>query len=95
MAATFEDRKRWRNSREPAFQGDGWRWTLSFWIPGIPLPRWGLCYDGRMVRRSPGSRNPAWHLDLLPLTRTQRKSVYQEWRATQQWYAQQVRGGAA
>jgi hypothetical protein len=26
-------RRTFRNSRDPQFQGDGWRWTLSFWLP--------------------------------------------------------------
>jgi hypothetical protein len=26
-------RRRWRNSDDPTFQGDGWRWTLSFHLP--------------------------------------------------------------
>lgn len=95
MAATFEDRQRWCNAQDPEFQGDGWRWTLSLWLPGVPLPWWGLSFDGHRVRRTPESRNPLFHLDLLPLTRAQRQAVYQEWRATQQWYAQQARDGAA
>jgi hypothetical protein len=84
-----------RNARDPLFQGDGWRWSLSLWLPGIPLPRWKLNFEGlrvpRVPRRDgqflPGSLvvpGPMWHLDLLPLTTDQRRAVYWEWYATQQ-----------
>jgi hypothetical protein len=26
-------RQRVRNAADPTFQGDGWRWSLSFWLP--------------------------------------------------------------
>ncbi len=46
-------RRAWRNSTDPTFQGDGWRWTLSFHLPWpldllvlTPAQR-GACYRER------------------------------------------------
>jgi len=27
------ERRKFRNSRDPELQGDGWRWSLSFYLP--------------------------------------------------------------
>jgi hypothetical protein len=78
---------RWwfRNSRDPGYQGDGWRWTLSLWLPGVPLPRWvrlrrptiAEAHEALQARRDTGHW-PPWMLDLLPLTGEQRAAVWRE-----------------
>jgi hypothetical protein len=82
-------RRRFRNARDPEYQGDGWRWSLSLWLPGIPLSWWRLNFEGMRIRNRPRTGrfvvpSPLFHLDLVPLTEAQRKAVYREWYAVQQ-----------
>jgi hypothetical protein len=81
----FPPRRLLRNSHDPEFQGDGWRWSLSLLLPNVLL--W----------RSP-RRNDQWAdcpvpgpftLDMLPLTRQQRRTCFMEWWLTQQEATQQ------
>jgi hypothetical protein len=83
---------RWwlRNSRDPGFQGDGWRWSLSLWLPGIRLPRWWRLRRPTIVEEHAASQAhrelghwPPWTLDLLPLTGEQVAAVWAEWLAVQ------------
>ncbi len=69
-----EGRRLWRNSTDPAFQGDGWHWTLC-----LLLPNW-LLWSSPM-------RNDRWAstpvrapftLDMLVLTRVQRRACIVE-----------------
>jgi hypothetical protein len=92
------------NARDPEFQGDGWRWTLSFWLPEreIDPANWPILrrlFDGSHFDRAAG-RVPFLNrlLDFwsigpericnLPLTSAQREACWREWEATQQHYAQ-------
>jgi hypothetical protein len=70
-------RRPWRGGDDPAFQGDGWRWTLCLLLPNVLLWR---APDGC-----------PFTLDMLVLTRDQQESCRKEWQATQAWYAEQER----
>jgi hypothetical protein len=83
---------RWwfRNSHDPGYQGDGWRWSLSLWLPGVSLPRWARRHrpttgedQVAMQARQEFGSGPPWTLKLLPLTGEQRAAVWAEWLAVQ------------
>ena len=87
LAARLRDlsdgRRLWRNSADPAFQGDGIRWTLCLLLPNLLLwsspkrnDRWAGC-----PVRAP------FTLDMLVLSREQRRACFTEWWETQKWYA--------
>ena len=83
LGALAEDRLLWRNSQDPDFQGDGWRWTLCLLLPNILLwtrPAWNERWAATPVRGP-------FTLDMLPLTVTQRRACLIEWWTTQQRYA--------
>ena len=72
-------RKLVRNSRDPQFQGDGWRWTLSLAIPQVRIPGLWLNNFGFGYRPGPRSRRTCpYTIDLLVLTEEQRRWVYAE-----------------
>jgi hypothetical protein len=71
--------RRWvRNSSDPLFQGDGWRWTLSLLLPNVLLwsdpmrnDRWG-----HTPVRAP------FTLDMVVLTTEQKRACFAEFYET-------------
>ena len=73
-------RRTFGNSRDPAFQGDGWRWALFLYSPDWLLFRTTGWINSMVPVGSPVT------LGMLVLTRDQRMACHAEWYATQLGY---------
>ena len=71
----YAPRRLIRNANDPTFQGDGWRWSFSLALPNVLL--WSSPWRNDRWASTP-VRAP-FTLDMLVLTRSQRRTCIVEW----------------